>query len=127
MKSSPLFASMVVDENNCILEASGAMLSALDWPGTEDSIKGQYLMSVMHPDDAVTLMTEASTFRSAGVSDTSVQAMKAVVSFCNFKPLAGYDTSFVQGGCFAFPQGYSPCVVVDVSICRTSMFLCIVQ
>ncbi len=128
MRSSPLFASMVLDENNCILEASSAMLKALEWPGTEESIKGQYLMSVMHPDDAVTLMSEATSFRSSAVCDNSVQALKAVVSFCNFKPLQEFEPSFVHSsgsGCFAFPQGYAPVVVIDVAICKTSMFLSI--
>uniref|UniRef100_A0A6U2BL29 BHLH domain-containing protein n=1 Tax=Hemiselmis andersenii TaxID=464988 RepID=A0A6U2BL29_HEMAN len=114
--------TMVLDENHCVLEASPAMLQALQWPGAECTIRGQYIASVMHPEDACALVGEAHKFRSSGLGEGNVQAVRTVASFMGFVPMAGMGDG---GGCLAFPRGYMPQAVVDVTISNKMMFVCV--
>jgi len=127
LRSSPTMATLVLDANNNVLEASGAMLETLRWPGGEQSIVGQYLASVMHPDDAVALMNEAKWFRSTATCETSVQAVRMAVTFSRFAPMPGFEDSFSStssgGFCGAFPQGYTQPACINVSITKNKMFL----
>mmetsp|Transcript_25043 Transcript_25043/g.48714 ORF Transcript_25043/g.48714 Transcript_25043/m.48714 type:complete len:445 (+) Transcript_25043:277-1611(+) len=121
-RASSYARTMVLDENHCVVEASSAMLAALQWPGQEDTIKGQYIASVMHPEDACALVGEAQGFRASGMGDSSVQAVRTVVSFMGFVPMPGLGDC---GGCLAFPRGYMPQAVVDVTINSRTMFICV--
>mmetsp|Transcript_12326 Transcript_12326/g.30937 ORF Transcript_12326/g.30937 Transcript_12326/m.30937 type:complete len:433 (+) Transcript_12326:250-1548(+) len=121
-RSSSYAKTMVLDENHCVVEASPAMLQALQWPGAESTIKGQYIASVMHPEDACALVGEAQGFRASGLGESSVQAVRTVVSFMGFVPMSGMGDA---GGCLAFPRGYMPQAVVDVTISNKMMFMCV--
>jgi hypothetical protein len=121
-RCSSFAKTMVLDENHCVVEASAAMLQALQWPGLESTIKGQYIASVMHPEDACALVNEAQGFRSSGLGESSVKAVRTVVSFMGFVPMPGMNDS---GGCFAFPRGYMPQAVIDVTITNRMMFVCV--
>jgi len=121
-KASSFARTMVLDESHCVVEASQGMLQALQWPGPESTIKGQYIASVMHPEDACALVGEAQGFRASGLGESSVQAIRTVVSFMGFTPMTGMCDA---GGCLAFPSGYMPQAAVDVTISNKMMFVCV--
>jgi len=119
-RCSSFAQTLVLDENHCVVEASSAMLQALQWPGTEATIKGQYIASVMHPEDACALASEAQNFRASGLGESSVQAVRTVASFMGFVPMPGMGEN---GSCLAFPRGYLPQAVIDVTITNKMMFV----
>lgn len=120
MRCSSSLPCMVLDDNHCVLEASPAMLKELKWPGDEESIKGQYIASVMHPEDACTLVNEASAFRSVNRAASTIQVVKMALSLMEFTPMVGL------AGCCAFPKGYKAQCVVDCTINNKTMFISVV-
>jgi hypothetical protein len=79
------------------------------WPGEEESIKGQYIASVMHPEDASSLVSYADTLRRAKILNPS-RAVKTAVSFMGFMPMAA------GSGCCAFPKGLMAPRVMEAMI-----------
>jgi len=109
-------ATMLLDDNHCVVDASPAMLSLLQWPGEEESIKGQYIASVMHPEDASSLVSYADTLRSAKILNPS-RAVKTAVSFMGFMPMAA------GSGCCAFPKGLMAPRVMEAMIQNKSILI----
>lgn len=118
LRSSPTSMHLVLDENHCIVEASQGMLAALRWPSGEESIIGQYIASVMHPEDASALVSEAVNFRSSSAGGEA-SFVRPSVSFMGFEAMAGYAGT----GVCAFPKEYMVPVMVEASISNGNMFL----
>mmetsp|Transcript_28597 Transcript_28597/g.58439 ORF Transcript_28597/g.58439 Transcript_28597/m.58439 type:complete len:331 (+) Transcript_28597:143-1135(+) len=105
LRSSSHLATLAVDANMCVIDASIGMRTMLRWSAQEDGLRGQHLSAIMHPEDASMLSQMVDTHRSMHKGF----GMQASAVFNTF--------SSVDSSCnLVFPSGYLPRCPLTISV-----------
>jgi len=107
MRSSSMVASLVLDSNMCVVDASQGLRNMLHWPGDETSMRGEHLSAIIHPEDAFAINRLVEHHRMVP-QPTAMRTSAVFSSFCSVSN---------QANALAFPTGYLPRSPLAISVC----------
>eukprot|EP00287_Rhodomonas_sp_CCMP768_P011149 CAMPEP_0196718496 /NCGR_PEP_ID=MMETSP1091-20130531/1676_1 /TAXON_ID=302021 /ORGANISM="Rhodomonas sp., Strain CCMP768" /LENGTH=323 /DNA_ID=CAMNT_0042059163 /DNA_START=49 /DNA_END=1020 /DNA_ORIENTATION=- len=107
LRSSSSVASVALDSNMCVIDASQGLRDLLHWPGDEDSMLGEHISAIIHPEDAFAISSLIERNRYA----PHAVGLRSSAVFSSFCSVGGGRASL------AFPTGYLPRCPVSISVC----------